>query len=101
MPKVSAQKQTKNSFSEQKISIQSQNPMKKTWLDGVFEHGQECIALGGIDNRKIAFKNFLEAAERGHIGAMKWLADCYRYGWGTVKDSNKDKYWRDKWEHSH
>ena len=106
LPNVSSQKQiqnsasTKNNSSEQKNSAQSKNPMKTAWLEGVFEHGQKCIALGGIDNRKIAFKNFLEAAERGHIGAMKWLADCYRYGWGTVKDPNKNKYWRDKWEHS-
>lgn len=45
---------------------------------------------------KIAFKYLLEAANASNQTAMKYLAECYKYGRGTTKDLIKEKEWRDK-----
>ena len=37
----------------------------------------------------VAAMEFMRAAYLGHVGAMRYLAECYNEGWGVVKDIAK------------
>ena len=36
-----------------------------------------------------AAMEFMRAAYLGHVGAMRYLAECYNEGWGVIKDMHK------------
>ena len=67
---------------------------KRTPLPSAFYHvGIMKLGLGDADSAVLALN---EAAQCGHVGAMRSLSICYALGRGVSKDPGAAKYWFDK-----
>lgn len=53
----------------------------------------------GIDHA--AAMDFMRAAYLGHVGAMRYLAECYSEGWGVIRDIVKANELREKASQNH
>ena len=66
----------------------------KTYLGMMYYYGQ-----GVVKDTNIAFKMLSEAVGDKSVlsaKAMRVLSACYRYGLGTQKDAEKEKYWMEE-----
>ena len=63
-------------------------------------HLAELCEGGGIAkrNERLMAKYYLLAAEHNHVNAMQRIAYCYENGIGVVKDKDKAKYWKKRYE---
>jgi TPR repeat protein len=68
----------------------------RTYQTGFFfETG---VKRGISKSLKMAHHQYLNAAKKGHVGAMKKLVEFYMHGYGTEKDLNKSNEWLQKLE---
>ena len=57
-------------------------------------YGAAIVSLSQKDEFEPSDFEFLRtSAEAGNTQAMQLLADCYKYGWGTEQDFEKEFYW--------
>ena len=83
------------------FQISSENNHKKAWDH--FQSGHRFYYDDrnheGIEHA--AAMQFMKAAYLGHVGAMRYLAECYDEGWGVVRNYAKAKELKQKASQNH